>query len=110
MANPNTSQKVPFSINPKDADGNPVDTSAFPTALTGITWSVDNDTAVVNPSADGLKADLVPAKAGTVVVSVSATNVLGEVITEQSSVTFDPVVVVPVVKSLNVAAGDPVAM
>lgn len=111
MANPNIAQKVPFSISPKDADGNVVDLVKFPTALTGIAWSVDNDVASIVSAADGLSADLVPAKVGVVVVSVSGTNVAGEVKTETAAVTFDEVPVpVPVVASLNMAAGEPVAV
>lgn len=114
MANPTTAQKVPFTITPRDGpapDGNIVDLPAFPTALTGITWSVDGDVASIAADASGLSAMLTPAKAGVSVVTVSGTNVLGEVVTDSASVTFDQAApAVPVVKSLNVAGGEPIAM
>ena len=93
-----------YAITPKDAAGNAVDLSKFPTALTAITWSVDKpEVAVPTAAADGLSATLAPTTAGgTVVLTVSGTNVKGDVVSENTTVEFT--VPVPVVTSLNLAS------
>lgn len=98
-------QTVPFTISPKDAAGNAVDLAQFPTALSGISWSVDQNATVV-AAADGLSAVVTPTAAGTVNVTVAATNVAGTALSETVSVVFDAVV--PVVVTLNPVAGTPV--
>jgi len=105
MANPTVKQNVPFTITPKDADGNAVDLAKYPTALSGITWSVDQG-ATVAASEDGLSATVTPTAAGTVVVSVSGTNVKGAAVSDSKTLVFDDVI--PVVVTLNAVAGDPV--
>ncbi len=110
MANPTTLQSQPYTITPKDAQGNPVDTVKFPTALTAITYAVDNAAFTATPAADNLSASVKandPAVGGDVVLTVTATAVDGSALSEAApSVTFD--VPVPVVTSLNVAVGTPV--
>lgn len=111
MSNPTVAQKQPATITPKDAGGNVVDLVAFPSALTGVTWAVDNpDVASVNTTNDQKTAADVAVSAsyrpGTVVkVTVTATNVAGESLSEEVDVVFDAVV--PVVKSLNIGLGTP---
>jgi hypothetical protein len=98
-----TTDKPKYAITPKDANGNAVDLSKFPTALTGITWATsDAAVAAVVAAADGLSAEVHPTPAGgSVVVTVSGTNVSGATVTDQVTIHFD--VPVPVVTTLNLA-------
>jgi hypothetical protein len=114
VSNPTVLQKVLLTFTPKDAAGNPVDLLANPTALTELSYVVDaKDVASVNVTGP-YTAELVPSKAGAVKVSLSGKNVLGEVLTESlDPITFEDVAPppppVPVVKSLNLVAGEAVA-
>jgi hypothetical protein len=104
-----TTDKPVVGITPKDASGTAVDLTAFPTALTGITWAVSDSNASIAPASDNLSAVVTPnpAAASTVVVTVSGTNVAGTVLSETLSVDFT--VPVPVVVTLNPALQAPPA-
>jgi hypothetical protein len=104
MANPTTAQKVSFSIQPKDAAGNTVDLVAFPSALSTPVYTVDKADAVLVVTATG--ADLTSPTAGTAIVTVTATNVSGTVLTDTSTVVFE--LPIPVVATLGLTQAAPV--
>jgi hypothetical protein len=89
------------------AAGVAVDLTLFPTALTGVSWSVDKpDLGAVNSTqADGMVADYVGKVAGDVVVTATGNNVHGVVVSKSVTVTNTvPVPVVPVVDSFDIEA------
>src|SRR5258708_853809 len=104
-----TLQSVPFTLTPKDKDGNAVDLVKFPTALTAVAWSADNPAFTLTVAADSLSASVAaidPAVGGDVVVSVKGTAVDGSTVSDTApSQNF--AVPVPVVTSLNLAVGAP---
>lgn len=103
--NPNVSQKVPVSVVALAA-GVVVDLNAFPTALTDVEYGVSGN-AVVSFDGDGNAFVSCP-DVGDVTVTVTGKNVNGDAVQGAGVVTFEAVPV-PVVDSLNVKFGDPVA-
>ena len=100
-----TTQKVPASIEPKDASGADVSLVNFPTALTGIVFAVDGDATATQVSPTVYT--ITKPTPGNVNLTVTAVNVLGATLTEAAVVVFTAPV--PVVVSLNITQGTPVA-
>lgn len=103
--NPNVSQKVPVSV-VAFSGGVVVDLGAFPTAFTDVEFNASGN-AVVSFD-DNAQAFVSCPDVGDVTVTASGKNVKGETVSGSAVVTFEAVPV-PVVDSLTVKVGDPVA-
>lgn len=89
-----------------DSNANVIDLTSFPTALSGVSYTVDNPAGTVTPTATtsaGLQANLVATANGVYNVSVVGTNVAGSVVTSNTlAITVTSVApAVPVVVTLT---------
>lgn len=105
MTNPTTVQKVVVTITPKDKDGVVVDLAKFPDAVVDVVFSAAQPAAIKVLSLT--QVELTSSAVGDVVLTVTATNVVGAELSETVTVTFDQAT--PTVATLNPVAGDPVA-
>jgi hypothetical protein len=102
-------QVVHLSVINVKAGENAVDLAQFPSALTGLVWSVDPAQGSVNTTQpDGLKADFVGSVEGDVVITATGKNVAGSDVVATFVATV--AVPVPVVTSFEIdGATDPAA-